>query len=83
MQRVRISLLVIFLNYAFAGNTPLNNDPNTGSNPQLYGHSVYLILYLFFWCFLIDISLAIMMHFKHTKYYIANHSFINICIVIG
>lgn len=44
---------------------------------------MYLLTYLFFWFFLIEISLVIMRYYKHTFYYLANHSFINLCIVVG
>lgn len=50
---------------------------------QPYQDHVYLYTYMFFWFFLIEISLVIIIHYKHTSLYWANHSFINFCIVVG
>lgn len=59
------------------------NTLQLGQTNEDYDNLLYLITYLFFWFFLIDISLIIIIHYKNSSYYLANHSFINFCILIG
>ena len=48
---------------------------------EFFNDSTYLLFYLFLWNFIIEISLIIVFHFKQSRAYVANHSFINICII--
>lgn len=56
-------------------------DPVYSRN-DFYSNLTYLLIYTFLWNFLIEISLMIIFHFKQSKSYISNHSFINLCIII-
>lgn len=55
---------------------------NEETEDLFFTNITYLIIYGFLWNFLIEISLIVILHFKQTAAYVANHSFINICIVI-
>lgn len=56
-------------------------DPN--KDKDFYSDYKYMIVYLCAWCLLIEVSIIIILHFKQTSSYVANHSFINLMIVIG
>ena len=66
------------LSYQFLFLEPADEDLE-----YFYSDTKYLVIYVFLWNFLIEISIIIVMHFKQTPDYVANHSFINFCIIIG
>lgn len=49
---------------------------------DFYSNLTYLCIYAFLWNFLIEISLIIIFHYKQYGSYVANHSFINVCIIV-
>ena len=54
-----------------------------GIPDEYFSDSTYVFLYLFFFNFLVEISLIIVVSFKQSSIYVANHSFINFSIIIG
>lgn len=80
-------LYTIFLFFIIASlykslNTEIADSGDPDDKLFYYDH-IYMIVYLCTWCLLIEVSIIIIMHFKQTSSYVANHSFINLMIIIG
>jgi hypothetical protein len=76
---MKSNINLIYFIFLFAGTQSLM----FGAPSEDYDNSLYVFTYIFFWAILIDISLVIIIHYKQSSYYLANHSFINLCIIIG
>lgn len=74
--------LFIFLLLAGTANAKGGDDDEAASK-KMYSVLTFLILSFFFWHFLIEISLVIVKNYKQSSTYIANHSFINFCTIVG
>lgn len=56
---------------------------HVAENIDFYDDVTYLVIYAVLWNVLIEISLIIVFNFKQNPTYIANHLFINICVVVS
>lgn len=53
------------------------------SHPEFFSSSTYLFVYLFFWNFVIELSIATVLNFKHSKWYLPNHITLNFLVLFG
>lgn len=81
-QLQTIFILLTLTSTAYSHQFALYGSDGADLEP-FFNSLTYLVVYAFLWNFLIEVSLIIVLHFKQTPAYIANHSFINLCIVTG
>ena len=78
------AILTILFQQTFATRTNIFDiKSNYTEDPHFFENFYYLIEYVFFWAFLFEISLIIVLHFKQNQFYVSEHSSINFMVILG
>lgn len=80
-------LLIFLLCTQFIETKSLENVLNYSEliddTPEFFSSTQYLLTYIFFWNFIFEVSLGVVIHFKHHPNFITEHAVLNMFAVFG